>query len=219
MSNRRIRFLFDFISHNAYLAWTQVHELAARHSVAVEPVPVLFAGLLKRHGQLGPAEIPGKNRWMLRDCLRKATRLGIDFRPPASHPFNPLVPLRAACVEMTDDRRRRLIDALFSAAWAEGLDVSQPAVVGTALTAAGLDGDSIVAAGDGADARAALRANTDRAIADGVFGVPTMLVDDQLFWGFDDFPVLEDYLAGADPLTPQMLTPWLDVKPSVDRRR
>jgi 2-hydroxychromene-2-carboxylate isomerase len=61
-----LRFYFDYISHNAYIAWTQVHDLAARHRRTVDPVPVLFAGLLNQHGQKGPAEIPAKAWWSSR---------------------------------------------------------------------------------------------------------------------------------------------------------
>jgi 2-hydroxychromene-2-carboxylate isomerase len=83
----------------------------------------------------------------------------------------------------------------------------------------GLDGARLVdeAAGDGAKAR--LRANTDAALASGVFGVPTMIVDDQLFWGYDDWPNLERYLRGEDPLTADDLEPWMQVRPGIQRKR
>ena len=89
-----IRFYFDYISSNAYLAWTQLFALAEKYGAEVEPVPVLFAGLLKAHGQLGPAEVPAKALWMARNNLRKAARLALPLNPPAFHPFNPLLALR-----------------------------------------------------------------------------------------------------------------------------
>ena len=61
---REIRFLFDYISSNAYLAWVELPKLAARYGALVVPVPVLFAGLLEAHGQLGPAEVRPKALWM-----------------------------------------------------------------------------------------------------------------------------------------------------------
>jgi 2-hydroxychromene-2-carboxylate isomerase len=66
------RFYFDYVSPNAYLAWRQLRAIAERHGVAIEPVPVLFAGLLEAHGQLGPAEVPAKMGWMVKNNLRKA---------------------------------------------------------------------------------------------------------------------------------------------------
>ena len=179
-----LRFYFDYISHNAYIAWTQVHTLAARHDRVVEPVPVLFAGLLNAHGQKGPAEIPAKAWWMAKDLLRKSARLGVPLQPPASHPFNPLLSLRASLVPRDADDQRRLIDALFRATWVERQDISAPAVVAAAASAAGLDAQSIVTATQSEEIKQRLRAETDAAIAAGVFGVPTMIVDGELFWGF-----------------------------------
>ena len=113
-----VRFLFDYISPNAYIAWTRIHDLARRVDRFVEPVPVLFAGLLQAHGLQGPAEVPAKWRWMLRDILRKSTEFGIDLDPPESHPFNPLLALRISSLDLAAGSRRRMIDALFRAVWA-----------------------------------------------------------------------------------------------------
>jgi len=214
-----IRFYFDYISHNAYIAWTQIHELADRYQRAVEPVPVLFAGLLNHHGQMGPAEIPAKGEWMAKDVLRKAARLGIPLRPPASHPFPPLLALRASLVPSDIEAQRRLIDALFRATWADGKDVSSPDVVAAVATSTGLDGAALLSATQSDAIKHRLRAETDAAIGLGVFGVPTMIVDDELFWGFDDFAHLELFLAGKDPLDRSVRDDWLNVRPTASRRR
>src|SRR5438067_11348161 len=89
-----VRFYFDYISSNAYLGWTQLPKLSDKYGFTIEPVPVLFAGLLEAHGQLGPAEIPAKAGWMGKNNLRKAALLGVRRNPPASHPSNPLLALR-----------------------------------------------------------------------------------------------------------------------------
>lgn len=212
-----LRFYFDFISHNAYVAWTQIHPLARRYGRTVEPVPVLFAGLLNAHGQKGPAEIPAKSWWMAKDLLRKAARLGVPLRPPASHPFNPLVALRAALVPADPTERHRLIDALFRATWVEGKDVSRADVVTAVATAAGLDGAAIAAGMQSDAVKRRLRGETDAAIDALVFGVPTVIVDGELFWGFDDFAHLELCLAGQDPLDRTVLDQWMNVRPSASR--
>jgi 2-hydroxychromene-2-carboxylate isomerase len=213
-----LRFYFDYISHNAYIAWTQVYALAARHDRTVEPVPVLFAGLLNAHGQKGPAEIPAKAWWMAKDLLRKSARLGVPLQPPASHPFNPLLSLRASLVPQDAGDQRRLIDALFRAAWVERQNISAPAVVAAAANAAGLDGQAIVAATQSDAIKQRLRAGTDAAIEAGVFGVPTMIADGELFWGFDDFTHLELFLAGKDPLDRSVLDEWQQIRPTAARR-
>ena len=213
-----IRFLFDYISTNAYLAWTQLPRLGATYGFAVEPVPVLFAGLLEAHGQLGPAEVRPKALWMARNNLRKAVRLGVPLQPPAHHPFNPLLSLRLSSLPLPDKERRALIDALFQAVWVRGVHVSDPEAVEKVLAAAGLRGAELVARAQQPEAKARLRAQTDLAIAGGVFGVPTMLVGSELFWGYDDLPYLELHLAGKDPLDGREVARWMPT-PSAMRRR
>jgi 2-hydroxychromene-2-carboxylate isomerase len=199
---RSLRFYYDYISSNAYLAWARMPELAARHALRVEPVPVLFAGLLESTGSLGPAEVRPKALWMWRNCLRKAAILGVPLRPPAFHPFNPLLALRVSSLEMDDAARTRLVDALFRAIWADGLHVSEPEVVARIADGLGLDGAGLVAQAAEPEAKARLRRRTDDAIARGVFGVPTMEAEGELFFGYDDLPYLEMALAGEDPLDP-----------------
>jgi len=213
-----IRFLFDYISTNAYLAWTQLPRLGATYGFVVEPVPVLFAGLLEAHGQLGPAEVRPKALWMARNNLRKAVLLGAPLQPPAHHPFNPLLSLRLSSLPLPDEERRALIDALFQAVWVQGVHVSDPEAVEKVLTGAGLRGAELVARAQQPEAKARLRAQTDDAIAAGVFGVPTMLVGSELFWGYDDLPYLELHLAGKDPLDGREVARWMPT-PSAMRRR
>ncbi len=236
-----LRFYFDFISHNAYLAWAQITELAHRHGRPLEPIPVLFAGLLKAGGQLGPAEIPAKGRWMIRDVVRKALELGIPLAPPASHPFHPLTSLRVATLAPGElgsvepvpaeasprgtapsdwaAKRHELIDALFRATWADSRDVSDGAVVAEVANEVGLDGPTLVARSERPEIKQRLRQATQDAVSIGVFGVPTMVTDDQLFWGFDDLPFLERFLRGEDPLRSYDFEPWKKVRPSVQRPR
>jgi 2-hydroxychromene-2-carboxylate isomerase len=218
--DRVLRFYLDYLSSNAWLAWTQLPGLAAKHGVAIEPVPVLFAGLLEAHGQLGPAEIPAKIRWMVRNNLRKAALLGVPLRPPVHHPFNPLLALRVSSLPLEASRRSALVEGLFRAVWVEGLHVSEPAVVARVADAAGLDGGALVAEAQTPEAKARLRRQTDDAIAKGVFGVPTVEVRGELFWGYDDFPWLELVLAGRDPLDPETAAGWTGPpRPSALRER
>ncbi len=212
-----IRFYFDYVSHNAYLAWTQIHALAARHGEEVEAVPVLFAGMLKHYGQRGPAEIPPKRDWMLKNVLRKTADLDIAFAPPASHPFNPLLALRLSCIALPEGAQLKLIDALFRAVWAESRAVQQPEVVAELLNGLGLDADAMLAVAQTPEIKQQLARQTEQALAEGVFGVPTMRVGQELFWGFDDLPYLERYLSGDDPLTRASLSAWEKVRPSARR--
>ena len=207
-SDRVIRFTFDYISTNAYIAWTQLPALAARQGWTVEAIPVLFAGLLEAHGTLGPAEVPVKSWWMAKNNMRKAALLGVPLHPPAFHPFNPLLALRASSLSLEPVARTHLIDGLFRVVWVDGVHVSEPAAVAAVAAAAGLDGAAIVAEAQTPEAKARLRKQTDDAIARGVFGVPSMEAGGDLFWGYDDFPYLEPLLAGRDLLERKTLDEW-----------
>ena len=215
-----IRFYFDYISSNAYLAWVELPKLAARHGAAIEPVPVLFAGLLGAHGQLGPAEVLPKAWWMARNNLRKAALLGVPLNPPRYHPWNPLLALRVSSLPLPDEERKALIGALFAATWARSLHLSEPEVVAAVADEAGLPGGALVAEAEGEPAKQRLRVQTDAAIAAGVFGVPTFGVGEELFWGYDDLPFLDRYLAGEDPLDPKEAARWMAAgRSSAVRRR
>ena len=121
---------------------------------------------------------------------------------------------------MPETDRTRLIHALFEAVWVRGLHVSDPAVVEEAADGAGLAGAALVAQAQQAEGKARLRGQTEEAIARGVFGVPTMIVGDELFWGYDDFPYLELFLAGKDPIDPGAPRKWSDLpQPSAVRER
>lgn len=181
MSDFPIRFYLDYLSSNVYLAWTQLPALAQRFGRAIEPVPVLFAGLLEAHGQVGPAEVLPKAWWMAKNNLRKAALLGVPLHPPAFHPFNPLLALRVTSLPMDAVSRARLVGGLLRGVWAERRHVSDPNVVAQIASEAGLDGAALVAAAQQPDVKAALRKQTDDAIALGIFGVPTVLVDGELF--------------------------------------
>jgi 2-hydroxychromene-2-carboxylate isomerase len=214
-----VRFFFDYISSNAYLAWLELPKLANRYGAQVETVPVLFAGLLEAHGQLGPAEVRAKALWMAKNNLRKAALLGVPLNRPAYHPFNPLLALRASSLP-AGEQRAALVDGLLKAVWVNGLHVSEPQVVARVADAAGLDGARLVEEAQAPEAKARLRTQTDDAIAGGVFGVPTMAVGDELFWGYDDLPYLELLLAGKDPLDPDAVGSWSQApRPSAVRRR
>lgn len=220
MTSATIRFYFDYESPNAYLAWTQLPQLAHRYGFTVDAVPILYAALLEAHGQLGPGEVPAKGRWMSKNMLRKAALLGVPLNPPAFLPFNPLLALRITLLPLETIERRTLIDALFQAVWVRGLHVGDAAVVEDVANDIGLPGAALVAQAQMPEIKSRLRRQTDEAISRGVFGVPSMEVGDELFWGYDDFSYLELFLAGKDPVDPTELQKWSGpLRPSSVRRR
>ena len=183
-----ITFYLDFISPYAYLAFEHLPQALEGLSYQVEYQPVLFAGLLKHHGQLGPAEIAGKREWTYRQVLWQAHAHGIPMQMPAAHPFNPLGLLRLA---LACGPNRFVCETLFRHVWRGGADAADAARL-QALQ------QELAPARDPAseDVKNELKQATQDAIARGLFGVPTFAVDDKLFWGFDALPMLRAYLQG-----------------------
>jgi 2-hydroxychromene-2-carboxylate isomerase len=182
-----VSWLFDVLSPFAYLSFKQLGRLP--QNVHLEFVPILFGAVLNHHGQLGPAEMPTKRAFTYRFVLWKAGKRGIPLRFPPAHPFNPLAALRLIIAAGCD---RRAVETVFDAVFLHGRDVADPAVVGA--LARELDiADPAAALADPA-VKERLRANTEWAIARGVFGVPTFVIGQQLFWGDDAFDMALDYL-------------------------
>lgn len=210
-----IDFYFDFVSPYAYVANRVIHDVAARHGRAVVLRPILFAALLDAHGHKGPAEIPAKRLYTFKDAYRKAHKAGVGpLVPPPSHPFNPLAALRAAGIPGIDTRR--LVDALFDAAWGHGRAIDTVEAVSAIAKEAGLDGEAIARSVQEPEAKERLRTRTTEAIGRGVFGVPTMVADGELFWGTDGIEHLEAFLRGEDPV-PRDLS-WAERPASAVRR-
>jgi 2-hydroxychromene-2-carboxylate isomerase len=190
---KQIAFYLDFISPYAYLAFEQLPKALQGLSYSVDYKPLLFAGLLKHHGQLGPAEIQPKRDWTYRQVLWLAHSHGIEMQMPASHPFNPLPLLRLAlaCGER-GTINRYVAETIFRQVWRGGADTGDAARLEALKQSLGPK-----RAPAGAEVKAELKANADEAIALGLFGVPTLVVDGKLFWGFDSLPMLRDYLDGG----------------------
>src|SRR5262245_7185050 len=214
-----VRFYFDYLSPYAYLAWTQINPLAEKYGREVEPVPILFAALLGAHGTKGPAEVPAKRVYVWKDVLRTARVLNVPLATPPAHPFNPLLALRVSSVDVTRAERRRLVDALYRGTWGGGPGVTDPEVVATIATDAGFDGPALVQAASTDAVKARLKAQTDEALAHGAFGIPTLLVDGELFWGYDSFGHVERRLAGRDPLGDTDIMRWKDLPIGATRRQ
>ena len=215
----RLRFFFDFISPYAYLGWVQIHGVAREAGVEVEPVPVLFAAMLNAWGHKGPAEIPPKRLYTWKHVARLAHDQGVPIRPPPSHPFNPLLALRIASLPMEAEERRSVIDLLYARAWARGEGVTDPEAVAAALDGIGLAGGAMVRRAEAPEAKARLKDQTTEALQLGVFGVPSMAIREEVFWGQDSLPHLARFLAGDDPLTEASLARWADLPASAQRTR
>ncbi|KVH73295.1 2-hydroxychromene-2-carboxylate isomerase [Burkholderia ubonensis] len=191
---------FDFVSPFAYLQLEQFERLPP--TLTIEPRPIVLGALLAHWGQKAPAEIAAKRVFTYRHAQYRADRLGIPFRMPPAHPFNPIRPLRVA---IAMGGSLDVIRRIFRHIWRDGHDVASPEGFAALCDAVGYpEGVSAV---DAQEVKDALRAHTDHAIAHGVFGVPTFEWDGELFWGEDATAMFVDCVASRA---------WLD-SPEVQR--
>jgi 2-hydroxychromene-2-carboxylate isomerase len=212
-----VRCYADPISPYAWLALTDLEriEAAGAHVVLV---PVLFAGLLNAHGNIGPAEIDAKRRYLFRDVMREAARRGLPFSGPPGHPFNPLLALRMCTAVADDARRRALFVSFLRATWERGDNLMGEATLVRLAEDAGLDGAALAAAARSPVVKQALADATARAVEDGVFGVPTFQVEGELFWGADRIDALLWRLQG-NGIDEDALREFVGREPLAQRKR
>jgi 2-hydroxychromene-2-carboxylate isomerase len=189
---KHITFYFDVISPYAYLAFEKLPQALEGISHSVAYKPVLFGAILQHFGQLGPAEIAPKRTWTYRQIQWLAKEQNTPLQMPASHPFNPIALLRLGLACGHEGACNRYItETLLRHVWQGGAEAAD----GARLQAL-VERLQPLRAIDDPAVKAELKVNTDAAIAQGVFGVPTMEVDGQLFWGLDALSMLRAYLLG-----------------------
>jgi 2-hydroxychromene-2-carboxylate isomerase len=181
---------FDFVSPFAYLQSERLATLAPR--VEIRYKPVLFAALLDATGHKGPAEIPAKRTFVYRQCLWQAAQMGIPLRFPPEHPFNPLPLLRLA---VACDSTAAAVHRIFRFVWRDGRLPDLPIEWAELVADLGLArAEERIASREVKDE---LRRNTDEAIERGVFGVPTLYLGGEIFWGADATAMAGDFAAAG----------------------
>ena len=182
----RLDVYYDYGSPFAYLASELLPALAARHGAALVWKP-LAIGALASYIRYSPV----KGKYVVLDVQRSAEFHGIPVAPPKPFPVQSGLALRAALAAQETGLFEKLHPLLFRAAWAERRDVSSEAVVGELIAAAGGDADALLARARRPDTEERLAAHAREAEARGAFGLPSVFLGDELFWGVDSFPQLE----------------------------
>jgi len=189
---KKVDWYFDFISPFAYLQFSQFKRFENDLSITIHPV--VFGALLKHWGQLGPAEIVPKRIFTYRFFKWKADRLGIEYTMPPSHPFNPL-PALLSCIagNSTYEVTKEIFDIIYKQGeqpdQKEGREKLETLLNKYPSEYSELDESAL---------KKILRTNTSRAIENGVFGVPTFVVDQQIFWGGDSSDMMLDFIKNPE---------------------
>ena len=185
--SKTVEFYFDLGSPATYLAYTQLPKICEQTDSQLIYIPFLLGGVFKATGNASPATIPAKGRYMFQDLDRYAKRYGVPLKFNPNFPINTLMLMRAVTgMQLRHPGRfQAFIDCLFHALWVEGRSLDDLATVASVLTQNGFDPNEVLALTADEEVKATLKDNTEKAVQRGVFGAPSMFVDDQLFFGQD----------------------------------
>jgi 2-hydroxychromene-2-carboxylate isomerase len=194
---KSVEYYFDFGSPAAYLASTQLQALAADTGATVVWRPMLLGGVFAATGNASPASVPAKGKYIFRDFDRFARRYGVPLKFNPFFPINTITLMRIAAglQARNDSRFMDYCAAMFRAIWVEAQNMNDPATVATVLQAAGFDAPALLALASEQAVKDKLKAETEAAVARGVFGAPTFFVADQMFWGQDRLDFVREALA------------------------
>ncbi|MEE4351052.1 MAG: 2-hydroxychromene-2-carboxylate isomerase [Pacificimonas sp.] len=197
---KTVEFIFDFVSPNGYLAWYPLKDIAARHGAEIVVTPALLGGIMKGANNQPPmvanADVKGKNDYFLKDMTRFQTRHGLTrFRMNPHFPFLTITPLRMLIAAQKDGRGHELIELLLPAAWEDGKNLSDKAVLAEILADSDFDGEALLAATQDPAVKQTLIDNTEAAVERGVFGIPSFFVGEEMYFGKDRLFEVEEALA------------------------
>ena len=192
-----IDFIFDFGSPNGYLAWKVLPGVAARTGASVNLIPCLLGGIFKATNNRSPVEafgeVKGKLAYEGLETRRYVARHGLTaYRQNPHFPVNTLLIMRGLIAARRMGVGDRYLETVLAAMWERGEKMDDPEVVKRVLDAAGLDGAALIAATQDPQVKAELVANTEAAVARGVFGIPTFFVGEEMFFGKDRLGQVEE---------------------------
>lgn len=195
---KSFEFLFDFGGPNSYLAHKLLPDLCVRTGAEVVYVPILLGGLFKLTNNQAPmlryAETPAKQRYEMLEFDRFVKAHAIPFKMNPRFPINSLYVMRGAIAAQRIGCFAPYVDAIMTAMWSDGADISDVDVVRDVLNKAGLDSSALLALAEDPEVKAELIANTEAAAKRGAFGVPTFFVGEDMFWGKERLAQIEEAL-------------------------
>ena len=189
---RKADWYFDFLSPFAYLQNCRLDEFPS--NLFINRKPLLFAGLLNHWGTKGPAELYAKRLFTYRHVQWLAGQLEVPLCIPEKHPFNPISLLRL-CIAAGCSKKA--VDAIFNCVWVEGLSVNDPENWERFCEAANISESEASEKISRPEIKQELKLNGEEALEQGIFGVPTLVVEGHLFWGSDSTDMVLEYL--SDP--------------------
>ncbi|MDG1389423.1 MAG: 2-hydroxychromene-2-carboxylate isomerase [Halioglobus sp.] len=192
---KHIEFYFDFGSPTAYLAYCRLGQLTKQYGLAIQYRPMLLGGVFKGAANTSPITVPAKGKYMLeQDLPRFARRYDVPLNFNPHFPINTLNLMRGVIAAEQLDCLEAYLQAIFKAVWINSKNMGEVETVTKVLTEAGLDAQAIINSSQTPEVKAELISNTEAAVARGVFGAPTMFMDDAMYFGQDRLDFIEEAL-------------------------
>jgi 2-hydroxychromene-2-carboxylate isomerase len=194
--SKQVEFFFDVGSPYSYLASVELPRICARRQALLVYRPMLLGAVFKATGNHSPVEIPAKSRWMHDDLARWAARYHAPFSMNPNFPLNTLSLMRGAAgmLDRSAQEFDRYLSAVMNAMWVDQRNLNDPAEVARVVRSAGFDPTEFAAMIALASVKDRLKSHTDEAIRRGVFGAPTFFIADQMHWGNDRLPLVDEAL-------------------------
>jgi len=193
---KKIDYYFDFLSPYSYFSLINLEKSNFFEQYDVALKPVVMGSLFNHFEMKGPGEILPKRHYMLKQCFIYSAQNNIPFNPPNDHPFNPLYALRLATKACSGDKQLEIVKLLFRSCWEKGLTLGEPEDLEPILDAHSFNAKEMIDKTFEREVKKELKQNVKDAIASNVFGVPSFVVDDNLFWGNDSISNLLNYVKG-----------------------
>ena len=186
-------FYFDFVSPYSFLAHKQIKKIERREGIRVRYKPILVGGLHNLHGIKAPAFIPAKAKHMIKDCKLIAIKNGVKFKFNSYFPIRSLNLMRGVFVAEEDDIKSYYIDSIFNTIWQDGLNMNDQVIIEKVLKNLNVNPKTFILRSSSSLIKDTLRKKTNEAFEKGIFGAPTFLVNNKIFWGQDriEFALIE----------------------------
>ena len=178
-------FYFDFISPYSFLAHKEVRKIENKVGIKIRYKPVLLGGLHNLHGIKAPAFIPAKAKHMIKDCKLIAEKNNVRFKFNSYFPMRSLNLMRVVLVAEEDNIKNYYIDSIFNTIWQDGLNMNDEVIIEKVLKNLSVNPKTFLLRSTSSLIKESLRKKTSEAYQKGIFGAPTFVANNKIFWGQD----------------------------------
>ena len=178
-------FFFDFISPYSYLAHKQIRNIEYQYKIEINYMPILLGGLLNLVEIKAPASIPLKAKFMIKDCKLFAEKLNIKFKFNSYFPIQSLNLMRGVLIARKENKTSLYIDKFFDACWKDGLNLNDQEIVDKILEDLNFNLEAFKLKISEQKIKDELKKRTKDAFLKGVFGAPSFIINNKMFWGQD----------------------------------